>query len=88
MARVERRPVEITAYQFRSRFSEAERTAIRALAQTDELAADLWEAALAAQTVNLDPSTPDGGNTYQGLGYYVYRGLLTPARRDAILGAG
>ena len=47
-------PREITAYAFMMRFTQAERSAIRAATAVNEDLADLYDRQRAAQTINLD----------------------------------
>jgi len=70
-----------TAYQFLLRFTQQERSAYRAAAQTDDLVADFLNLATAAQeVVNDDPMT------VAGMDYLVSIGILTPQRKSEILG--
>ena len=71
-----------TAYEFQLRFTAAERAAIWQAASTDATVADLLVLSLAANTVyNDDPAT------IAGMTYLVLVGILSDARRVAILGA-
>ena len=71
-----------TAYQFLSRFTPAELDAVRVRSQTDPA---MWRfltfASAAQEVVSDDPVT------MQGMDYLVSCGIVTQARRDAILSA-
>ena len=76
------RPSVWTAYQFLSRFTPAELDAVRVRSQTDSA---MWRfltfASAAQEIVSDDPVT------MQGMDYLVSCGIVTQARRDAILSA-
>ena len=66
---------------FLRRFTAAERIGIRTARASDPILHDFFS--LLEQAVTLHSNDPD---TVAGMGYLVALGLLTPARRDAILG--
>lgn len=70
----------LTRLEFLSRFTVAERVAIRSAAKTDAIIEDFLAMLEAAQSVI--PSHPD---TVAGVGYLVQSGLLLPARAAEVL---
>lgn len=72
---------EWTTLDFLRRFTPAERIGIRTARATNPVLNDLFSMLEQATTVR--SNAPD---LIAGLGYIVSLGLLTPARRDAILG--
>lgn len=69
-----------TAYEFLNRFTFAERTAYRTLAQTDDFVADIMGFAHAAQEV-----VSDDPMTHAGMDYLVFVGLISQQRKDEIM---
>ena len=70
-----------TSIEFLNRFTAAERSAFRALAATDDNAADYLNLVTAAtEVLNTDPEVVVGMN------YLVAIGFLTRQRADEILG--
>ena len=70
-----------TALEFLSRFESSEMAAVEIARANDQIVQSFYRAALAAQeVVNDDP------RTVAGMDYLVSIGILTNARRDAILG--
>jgi hypothetical protein len=67
---------------FLRRFSAQERIAIRAARTTDPILDDFFNLLEHAKTVH--SNDPD---MIAGMGYLVYKGLVTAERRDAILGS-
>ena len=69
-----------TAYEFLNRFTFAERTTYRTLAQTDDFVADIMGFAHAAQEV-----VSDDPMTHAGMDYLVFVGLISQQRKDEIM---
>ena len=72
---------EWTTLDFLRRFTAAERIGIRLARDTNPILDDLFS--LLEQAVTVRSNAPD---MIAGLGYIVSLGLLTPARRSAIIG--
>lgn len=69
-----------TAYEFLTRFTQQERSALRTAAQTDDLVADFSQLLTAAQEVISDDPV-----TVQAMDYLVYAGYITNDRKNQIL---
>ena len=75
-----KKPAVFTAFQFLLRFTEAEREAFRAAAETDTKVADFMQLCTAASQVEANHPM-----TIAGMNYLVAQGLLTQARADEVL---
>lgn len=69
-----------TAYEFLTRFTQQERSALRTASQTDDLVADFSQLLTAAQEVISDDPV-----TVQAMDYLVYAGYITNDRKNQIL---
>lgn len=69
-----------TAYEFLTRFTQQERSALRTASQTDDLVADFSQLLTAAQEVISDDPV-----TVQAMDYLVYAGYITNERKNQIL---
>lgn len=69
-------------FDFLRRFTSEERIAARTLAKTDPVVEDFMD--LLSKATNVISSDAD---TQAGMGYLVYVGVLTEARKNTILGA-
>lgn len=76
---VEGTEVPLTRYEFKSRMTQEERTAIRTLALTDEIAYDFMDMLDTGSNVVLKLARP-------GLAYCAFKNALT-AERAAVIGA-
>ncbi len=70
----------LTPFEFKNRFTSAERIAARVLARTDDELDDLWDMLASAQEVNLDDPL-----LIYGLPLLVLKGIITQERCDEIL---
>ena len=73
---------EWPAFVFLRRFTQTERLGIRAARKTNPVLDDFFSLLEAATLVHSNDT-----DMVAGMGYLVYLGLLTPTRRDAILGS-
>ena len=69
-----------TAYEFLTRFTQQERSALRTASETDDLVADFSQLLTAAQEVISDDPV-----TVQAMDYLVYAGYITNDRKNQIL---
>lgn len=76
-----RPPQQWTAVEFLLRFTPAERMLARKLRETDPVLEDFFGLLELSEYIHSDDR-----NTRLGMGYLVMQGVLTPARRGAILG--
>lgn len=70
-----------TTLDFLGRFTTAEMSAIETAREADEIVRSFYRAAMAANEI-----VSDDPRTVAGMDYLVSIGILTPARRDVILG--
>ena len=70
-----------TTLDFLGRFTDAEMNSIEIARDNDEIVRSFYRAAMAAQEI-----VSDDPRTVAGMDYLVAIGILTQARRDAILG--
>jgi len=66
--------------EFLQLFTSAERIGVKAETATDPIVDDFWTLMMLADTIHLDSA-----DTQAGIGYLVYKGLITQARADEIL---
>ena len=71
-----------SAFDFLRRFGPDERIGARTLAKTDPIVEDFMD--LLSKATNIISDDPD---TVAGMDYLVYKGVLTEARKNTILGA-